>query len=72
MPHPDTRILDVPLRLGQIKDLLGLLDFAVTQGTTPADGRARDLYDALVNAVPADVPFLRPGSQHWTFRAVRV
>jgi hypothetical protein len=63
MPHPDYRIVDVPLRLDQVADLMHLVDEAVATGQRSAE-RMAGPQAALLGSLPEDSPHLRPGPQH--------
>lgn len=64
MPHPDLRIVDVPLRLDQVAYLMRLLDEAVATGMAKPEYAAGPM-SGLLGSLPDDSPHLRPGQMHW-------
>lgn len=71
MPHPDYQIVDVPLRVDQVADLMGLIDDAVATGQAKPSYWA-GIYAGLMGAIPKDAPYLRPGQQHWVYQELGV
>jgi len=71
MPHPDYRIVDVPLRLDQVAALMHLIDETVATGRGDASAWAGPMA-GLVGSLPEDSPHLRPGPQHWIYQELGV
>lgn len=64
MPHPDYRIVEVPLRLDQVAALMYLVDETVATGRGDAEVWAGPMA-GLLGSLPDDSPHLRPGPMHW-------
>ncbi len=63
MPHPDMRVIDVPMTVGFAHRLMQLIDDCVATGFRRADDFAGPMA-CLVNSLPEDSQ-MRPGPMHW-------
>ena len=70
MPHPDYRIVDVPLRLDQVAALMHIIDETVATGRGEASFWAGPMA-SLVGALPEDMPAPRPGQLHWLYQELK-
>ena len=66
MPHPDTQVVDVPLRLDQVSMLMHALEHYVNTWPKYREAAQGPML-SLIGSIPPERPSLRPGPQHWVY-----